>query len=137
MNIFCAHQIIDGVIMSRFIDTLDVRLINERAGMWVLLSSLKYESDSAGVICVPAGYKTDFASVPRIPVIFDALGDLAHAAAVLHDYLYSSCELSRAAADSVLMEAAIVSGVQPWKAYLMWAGVRLFGRTYYRKSEKT
>lgn len=119
--------------MSRFLDPLEVRLVSERFSVWALSAELRYESDLAGLICVPAGFQTDFASVPRIPVIFDALGDIAHAAAVLHDYLYSSGEKSRRIADGVLREAAITSGVLPWKAWLMWSAVRLFGRSHYSR----
>ena len=120
--------------MSRFLTSLDVRLLDEKSGSWMLMSPLLYESDiTQSVIIVPMAFETDFASVPRAPFVFDLMGDLAHAAAVLHDYLYATCELPREIADAVLKEAAIVSGVPAWKAWLMFAAVRTFGASRYSK----
>lgn len=123
--------------MSRFLTSLDVRLLSDSEdsdGKWMLVSPLLYESDVAGkIIKVPIAFETDFASVPRVPIIFDLMGDLAHAAAVLHDYLYATGEVSRATADAVLKEAAIVSGIPKWKAWLMYLAVRTFGASRYSK----
>ena len=55
-------------------------------GLFFLLS--QYIDPDLGLITVPEGYTTNFASVPRIPIIFDLVGGYGHAAAVLHDYLY-------------------------------------------------
>ena len=73
--------------MSRFLTSLDVRLLsdtkNSGSGSWMLVSPLLYESDAAGtIIKVPVAFETDFASVPRVPLIFDMMGDTAHSAAV-------------------------------------------------------
>lgn len=120
--------------MSRFLTSLDVRLLNEKSGTWMLVSPLLYESEVADkIINVPVAFETDFASVPRVPFIFDLMGDLAHGAAVLHDYLYSTGEVPRSLADAVLKEAAIESGVEPWKAWAMWCAVRVFGKSRYKK----
>ncbi len=59
-------------------------------GVWELVSDLSFfwdEEDS--VISVPRGFKTDFASVPRLPVIYLAFAHHAHIAAVFHDYALS------------------------------------------------
>lgn len=124
--------------MSRFLTSLDVRLLsdtkNSGSGSWMLVSPLLYESDAAGtIIKVPVAFETDFASVPRVPLIFDMMGDTAHSAAVLHDYLYTTGEVSRATADAVLKEAAIVSGIPKWKAWAMYLAVRTFGASRYSK----
>ena len=51
-------------------------------------------------ITVPTGFFTDFASVPRMPFVFLLFGDVAHEAAVIHDYLYRKARwLSGAGAD--------------------------------------
>lgn len=125
--------------MSRYLTSLDVRLISDStnggSGAWMLVSPLLYESDVAGrIIEVPVAFETDFASVPRMPIVFDLMGDTAHAAAVLHDYLYTTGEVSRATADAVLREAIIVSGIAQWKAWTMWAAVRTFGASRYSKT---
>ncbi len=104
-------------------------------GRWYLFAPLVYKSDIAGrVITVPAGFPTDLASTPRIPIIYEACGNIAVRAAVVHDYLYTSGRESRAVADAVLLEAAEVTGVSWWQRWMMWAGVRLGGRSHYTAS---
>jgi hypothetical protein len=122
--------------MSKFLTDLDVALLSDSAnsdrGSWRLLSELVYQSDvAATVFVVPIGFVTDFASVPRIPGVFDLVGDTAHAAAALHDWLYTTHPVPRDIADAVLQEAAKVSGVSPFKAWLMWAGVRVGGASHW------
>ena len=114
--------------MSRFLTRLDVELVDDSDGTWVLRSPLAYESSVANrVICAPEGFTTDFASVPRIPVAYWLTVDVAHAAAVIHDYLYSTGSVSRAMADDVLLEAMWVTGVPAWRRYAMYWAVRAFG----------
>jgi len=117
--------------MSRFVTRLEVELVdddeNDGRGAWRVTLPLVYESDIAGTIAVPAGFVTDFASVPRIPVAYWLAGDTAHAPAVIHDFLYSTGETSRATADAVLCEAMAVSGVPAWRRWPMYLAVRLFG----------
>jgi hypothetical protein len=111
--------------MSRFITPLRAEKSGE---YWTILQPLVYESDVAQqVFAVPEGFVTDFASVPRLPLAFLLTGDSAHEAAVIHDFLYSTNKVPRSLADRVFEEAAQVSGEPGWKAWLMWAGVRLGG----------
>lgn len=121
---------------ARFLTPLDVELVNDiendGRGEWVLKSALVYSSDVASTtIIVPAGFKTDFASVPRVPIAFVLAGDTAHDAAVVHDYLYSAGALPREVADAVLLEAMAVSGVPSWRRYAMYWAVRAFGGSHY------
>lgn len=124
--------------MSKFLTNLDVVLLSDSAnsgrGAWQLRNKLIYQSDVAALVfVVPTGFVTDFASVPRIPLAFDLVGDTAHAAAALHDWLYTTHLVPRGVADAVLQEAAKVSGVAPFKAWLMWAGVRMGGASHWAK----
>lgn len=94
--------------------------------MWRLLDPLKFRSDLIGLIEVPAGFETDFASVPRAPLAFWLTGDTAHASAVVHDYLcrvwYPACRISWAVAADVFGEAMRAEGVPAWRRALMrWA----------------
>lgn len=111
--------------MSRFVTPLRA----EKSGPhWTILQPLIYESDVAQrVFIVPEGFVTDFASVPRLPLAFLLTGDQAHEAAVIHDYIYAHKLLTRSQADAVFKEAMGVSGEPGWRAWLMWAGVRLGG----------
>jgi len=122
--------------MSRFLTPLDMR-DNEGAAdeKWVLLAPLVYESDVAGrIITVPAGFPTDLASVPRLPIVYSLCGNVARRAAVVHDYLYTSGRAPRAVADAVFLEASAVIGVAGWRRWLMWAGVRIGGSSHYSKN---
>jgi len=96
-------------------------------GTWLLLDVVVFLSADHGRIVVPAGFVTDLASVPRLPITYFLAGGLAHAAAVVHDYLYTTHELTRAQADAVFREAAQACGVGAWRAWVMWLGVRLGG----------
>lgn len=116
---------------SGFRTTLDTRVLTDCS--FQLLSPLVYYSDHlAREITVPAGFVTDFASVPRLPVAYLLAGGAADQAAVVHDYLYHHHEIcSRGEADAVFDEAMGVTGQPWWRRKMMWAGVRLFGGTPY------
>lgn len=126
--------------MSRYLTPLDVELVDDSdgGGTWVLRSPLAYESSVAGlVICAPEGFRTDFASVPRAPVVYWLTGDVAHAAAVIHDYLYSTGDLSREVADEVFLEAMGVTKVSAWRRYVMYWAVRAFGAPHFAAGESS
>ena len=122
--------------MIGFLTVLNVSLSDDQAadgrGYWVLNHPLVYQSVIAGrVIIVPEGFKTDFSSVPRLPLVYDLFGDTAHPAAVVHDFLYSTGELPREMADRVLLEAMAAEGVPAWRRLPMFWAVRLFGGRYF------
>lgn len=102
------------------------------SGQWILEDTLIYESNAAGrMFVIPKGFRTDLASVPRLPIVFWLTGATSNAAAVVHDYLYNSKQVSRAMADAVLREASAVTGVPAWRRWAMWAAVRCFGGSHY------
>ena len=123
--------------MAKFLSKLDVEQVEDRReegrGTWRLLSPLIYRSDVADdTFVVPKGFVTDFASVPRIPLVFDWLGDRGNLAAALHDRLYSKPHMvRRAMADRILLEALIVQGVPRLAALAIWLGVRIGGASHY------
>jgi hypothetical protein len=83
------------------------------------------------IIAVPAGFVTDFASVPwGFWNLEPPLGE-AGRAAVVHDYLYATQGLGgrygRAEADGIFREALADLGVPLWKRSLLWAAVRVGG----------
>lgn len=114
--------------MARFLTKLNVECIDD--DRWRLVTPLLYESDIAGTITVPAGFETDFASVPRLPVAYLFFGDEAHMAAVVHDYLCRYQTVPRKTADKVFKEAMRVSGVG-WKRFPMYLAVRIYGAICY------
>lgn len=117
--------------MSGFYDNLDVTQIGP--DRWRLDAPLRYQSNAASdVIEVPAGFVTDFATVPRVPVaylLFDGYGDRA---AVIHDFLYRNGKFTRSICDQVFHEALLSDGVSRWRAAMMYAAVRVFGIKLFR-----
>jgi hypothetical protein len=124
--------------VSRFLTPLRLERVEDRSkdgrGTWKLLSDLVYESDVAGIrITAPEGFVTDLASVPRLPFAYLLTGGIGHAAAVIHDVLYSGHQVTRKVADEVFYEALLVVGIPKWQAWLMWSGVRVGGGSAWRK----
>lgn len=117
-----------------FITNLQVELQEDRK-TWKVLSDFIYEDKEYGPIVVPAGFETDFASVPRIPIVFELVGQYGHAAATLHDYLYTTGKFSRSDCDKIFFEALRSTGIARWRANMMWAGVRLGGAKHYSKNQ--
>lgn len=119
--------------MSRFITTLQAEKLRadgsaDRRGTWRLLAALAYRSDLLDeVVVVPRGFRTDFASVPRLPVAYLLTANCGHEAAVLHDWAYTTHFVTRAKADALFAEALKVGGEPAWRRGLMWAGVRIGG----------
>ena len=113
-----------------------LRVIRLEGGYgWALQQPLVFDSAIAGRLIIPAGFVTDFASVPRLPLVFLLAGDTAHEAAVVHDYLYRRAPLigtpprpiTRAEADAVFLEAMQATGIPAWRRRLMYAAVRAGG----------
>ena len=102
---------------------------------WEVLEEYSYET-SKGLVVVPKGFKTDYASVPKIfRNIINTYGKHGRAA-VVHDWLYSSrCEvnITRAEADKIFLEIMVEWNVKKYKRILMYILVRLFGGSHFRK----
>lgn len=121
--------------MAKFLTKLVLENATEEDdGQWILVKPLVYRSDVAAMtFVVPAGFQTDLASVPRLPVIFLLTGDTSNEAAALHDFLYSAPHpVDRRMADAVLREASAVTDVPAWRRWLMWVGVRAFGWSHWK-----
>jgi len=111
--------------MARFLDPLIVQAIDEET--WKLTEDLRYESDIVGPVNVRAGFITDFASVPRLPLAYLLAGNTAHAAAVIHDWLYQTKPCTKSQADRTFREAMGVTGIAPWRKNMMYAAVTVAG----------
>lgn len=84
---------------------------------------------------VPAGFRTDGASIPRLlwPIVGSPFAPEVMPAAVRHDFDYRFGATSRDVADRWFRRTAISEGVAPWRAWLLWSGVRAFGWLYWRR----
>ena len=101
---------------------------------WVVAQDLVYVAELPGLelhICVPVGFKTDLASIPR-PLWFIVPPDGSYTpAAVVHDYLYRTGLTDRATADRIFIEAMKHCGT--WKVVrgAIYATVRAFGWMFF------
>jgi hypothetical protein len=123
--------------VNGFADPLEVQILDAARDGRVtarLLRGFSYLPKAAKdgeAIAVPAGFVTDFASVPwGFWNLEPPLGGSGKAA-VIHDYLYATRGLSghysRAQADGIFREALGALGAPKWKRALLWAAVRLGG----------
>jgi hypothetical protein len=105
--------------------SLTVSRVN--ADTWSLVDDLVYQGRWERFV-VPAGFRTDFASVPR-PVVWLVPRFGAYTlAAILHDWLCSegirSGVVTSRDADGIFRRVMRESGVPVLRRWLMWAGVR-------------
>lgn len=124
--------------MSDFLTKLQLEFIN--GTIWRLLIPLEYHlgsPDGVETVCVPAGFITDFASIPRgLWNLLPPTGAYGKAA-VLHDFLYQrrlirigvdgSRFCTRREADDILNEAMGVVGVGRLTRWTIYAGIRVGG----------
>lgn len=87
-------------------------------------------------IRIGAGFITDFASVPFFAWWLIPKWGKYGKAAVVHDYLYQYGALGRKRADDVFREAMGILGVVPWRRFLMYWAVRLFGWMAWKKESR-
>lgn len=107
---------------------------------WRITAGFRFVPLKGSVIEVPAGFITDFASVPRIFWrIFPPTGEYGKAA-VIHDYLYHyPGTRNRGECDAILFDGMEVLGCGWWTRHLIHKAVRMGGwRPWgkYRDAEK-
>lgn len=78
-------------------------------------------------LLVPAGFRTDLASVPLWLLWFISPWGNHQRAAVFHDVAYREQKTSRIKADAEFYEMMTRDGVPSFKAYLMYLAVRMCG----------
>jgi len=120
--------------MSSFTKPLIVKKL--KSGLWEVVVGFKYyvgEEGSKDFVFVPSGFKTDFASVPRI--FWAILPPDGHytQASCLHDFLYSKKVRSRVECDKIFLESMKVLKVSWWKRRVIFHAVRLFGFIPWKK----
>jgi hypothetical protein len=121
-------------IQSGFRQPLDVRLRPD--GRWQLLQDLVYLSDlTHKAYTVPAGTVTDFASVPRLPLVYLLTGNTSTMAAVVHDHLYQTGQEPKHIADAIFAEIMDRTGVPQWRRDFMLLGVIVGGQDYRMRDD--
>ena len=98
---------------------------------WILRDSLQVVLGETPLI-IPAGFKTDLASVPSILHWFQTpYGREMNKPSVLHDFLYSAELLPRGKMDDIFGDALKACGMPDWKANICWSAVRACGGFTY------
>ena len=123
-----------AIMKSQFESNLIVKKLEGKGqeNNWQVAAPLIFKSFFLKrTIEIPAGFVTDFASVPRLPFAYWLTGNIAQEAATIPDFLYQTHSTSKATADRVFLEAMKATKVVAWRRWLMYTMVSLFGWTSY------
>lgn len=105
---------------------IDIHATDDKGNIFTLQEGIIYQD-----LLIPAGFKSDGCSVPRIfwRVIFPPLDNTAIRAGVIHDYIYRTHpkNWTKWKADWHFRKILLEDGVPPFRANLAWAGVAVGG----------
>jgi Protein of unknown function (DUF1353) len=104
----------------------DVNVKQIDARQWQLVEPVRYAGRDES-FTVPAGFRTDFASVPTVFVWLIPRYGVYTKAAILHDFLCEEHPVSRSDADGIFRRALRELGVSVLRRWMMWAAVRAGG----------
>ena len=101
-----------------------LRLTREmRSGRHIWILERDWESPAG--VTIPAGFQTDLGTIPHW--LWSIVGPQEIAfGALTHDYYYHYQTVPRKEADAYLYHA-VIPEVGKFRAFLVWAAVRLFG----------
>lgn len=105
----------------------EFHVTSEGGRQWTLLEPFRFKVDGKEYE-VPAGFWTDFASVPRFiwPIISPY--DLG-VGCIPHDFGYATHNPDKGFWDSVFMSCMVKDGVPTWKRYAAYHAVSWFGQS--------
>jgi len=108
------------------VDSPDLYILKSGPLTAVLQRPMSYQiGKTRDSIVVPAGFVTEFASIPR--VLWSELSPVAEhkLAAIVHDYLYWFQPCEREETDNLLMSAMSQEGVSDLRRGAVYTGVRM------------
>ena len=110
----------------------DLNVTDDKPRKWELLTNLVYRDSKEKYYIVPAGFKTDLASIPR-PLWSIYPPSTSRKGAVLHDWCYETRPygVSRKTADRLLYEGCVSEGLPKARAWVLWVGVRAGGWMFW------
>lgn len=117
-----------------FIGDLDLRDIG--APWWRVLSRFGYQPKNGETIWVLPGFDTDLTSVPRLFWVLFPRDGAYRKAAVIHDWLYDSQEMSRYDADIMFCEIMEYQRINRTTRYTMFLMLRSFGWLAWNRHKK-
>ena len=114
---------------AEFLGSSPLRVELREDGLWVLLYPLVFRSVKFGrIFHAPMGFVTDFASVPRIPFVYELAGNRIFKAAVIHDKALE--DMPRGDAALLFLEAMEAEGIPEYLRRGAYAAVRLHDQSY-------
>ena len=118
-------------LQAGFLTPLRVEEVDE--DRWRLLEPLHARSSLVGDVIVPAGFVSDFMSVPKlVPILHVILKSRGRKESTVHDYLYETALYPRLLCDDVFAELLRVRREPEALVALIYAGVRVGGASRYR-----
>lgn len=119
----------------RFTAPLDVRHSDPSGRTKTVLTAFAFEGPGISV-AVPAGFVTDFASIPRaLWWLYPPDGPWCQAS-VVHDVLYRTQPCERVVADALFLQAMAVSRVPAHRRWIMYLALRLAGGVAWKANQR-
>lgn len=104
---------------------------------YVLRDTVAYRLHDPDVtITIPAGFVTDFASIPKVFRSLFTDNDVHDLPGLLHDYLYWRQSCGRSEADKLFLVALDEVGVGYFERYMMYAGVQAGGSGAWKNNRQ-
>jgi len=104
---------------------------------WFLEEPLTYRIlDTDYSITVPAGFVTDYASIPRSACLFLPTHGAHSRAAIVHDYLYWTGACSQSRADKIMYLAMVEQGVKVSTRRTIYNTLERFGKAAFKKNQE-
>lgn len=122
-----------------------LKTLDNADGTWTLTEDFTVSINRFGsakvIVHVPAGYTTDYASVPWFLRWLMSKAGRHGYAAVVHDYCYSQVardpqKFDRAISDVVFLFVMKRMGVPWWRRWGAYLAVRLFGGIHLKRTSK-
>lgn len=111
-------------------------LFQTNGNIFVLTEPLRYKIESTNeMITVPAGFVTDFASVPQLAQSIVSVVGKHTIPALLHDYLYWEQACTRKQADAILAEAMKEYKSSWFDINAVYYAVRAAGKTAWKQNK--
>lgn len=133
-----------GQLVLRSLSAYEIRLMGRDVQIYRSMQDYAYTSDKLGgkQVVVPAGFQTDFASIPRFAwSLIDPEDIIIAHPSYIHDFLYSmrgtltdGFTYTREQADGVLREAMELCGASSIMRETVYDAVRNFGQPHWDQS---
>lgn len=96
--------------------------------IWRGIDYAAFRSKRFGTVVTPPGFRSNYASVPRLPLVFLMAGGRASKEAYFHDFAYTVRQMDREDADDLFLEMLLLNPtITEGLAHTMHKGVRWFG----------